>query len=172
MGKHIEFNFRDFQIFFDRCKGAASGDFKREIPVFLETMGMDFLKIVRDEIVRRQVADTGQLLKSFQKGGSGNVWKLENQGLTLEVGTYAANAALQNKGYWTVAGEQAQLFIPGTWQDARFSYEPNSQTGMVFKLKWIPGTHYWESALQAFEKMFPDAAEKRLQNWINDYFST
>ena len=40
--------------------------------------GNEFLRILQDEIVRRKVLDSRQLLASFEKGGDGNVWNIES----------------------------------------------------------------------------------------------
>ena len=77
----------EFRAFFQKMGKAASGDFKREMELFLEGLGNEFLRILQDEIVRRKVMDTRQLLASFEKGEQGNVWELSDGDLTLEVGT-------------------------------------------------------------------------------------
>ena len=60
--------------------------------------------------------------------------------------------------------------MPGTWEGDRFVYDPSADTGMVLKQRWVEGTHYFDSAVRIFEKMFPDILEAKLQDWINRYF--
>ena len=53
-----------FREFFSRIGQAASGDFRREMELFLEGLGNEFLRVLQDEIIRRKVMDTRQLLAS------------------------------------------------------------------------------------------------------------
>ena len=76
-----------FREFFSRIGQAASGDFRHEMELFLEGLGNEFLRVLQDEIIRRKVMDTRQLLASFEKGSQGNIWELTEGDLTLEVGT-------------------------------------------------------------------------------------
>ena len=76
-----------FREFFSRIGQAASGDFRHEMELFLEGLGNEFLRVLQDEIIRRKVMDTRQLLASFEKGSQGNIWELTDGDLTLEVGT-------------------------------------------------------------------------------------
>lgn len=187
-GKTIDFDFSEFKAFFARLRQAAGGDFKKELALMLEGLGFEFLRIVEDEIIRRKVVDTRLLLTSFHKGGEDNVWELDENGLTLEVGTNVKYAAYVNDGHWTVDKDGANAlkdkdgniklfdgkmarFIPGNWSGDRFIYDPGAKGGMVLKQQWVEGAHYWESAIRILEKMFPDLMESKLQEWIDKYFS-
>lgn len=169
--KYVSLDFSDFKAFFERLKQAASGDFKKELALFLEGLGVEFLRIVEDEIIRRKVMDTRLLLASFHKDGENNVWEMDESGLTLEVGSNVEYAAYANDGHWTNPKGVEQRFIPGRWEGDRFIYEPGAKTGMVLKQKWVEGAHYWESALRILEKMYPDLLDAKLQDWIDRYFS-
>jgi len=169
--KVINFDFSEFQTFFVRLRQAAGGDVKKELALFLEGMGFEFLRIVEDEIIRRQVMDTRLLLNSFHKGGDNNVWEFDENGLMLEVGSNVKYAAYVNDGHWTNKKGEESRFIPGRWEGDRFIYEPGAKTGMVLKQKWVEGAHYWESAMRIFENMFPDLLDAKMQDWINEYFS-
>ena len=108
----------EFRAFFQKMGKAASGDFKREMELFLEGLGNEFLRILQDEIVRRKVMDTRQLLASFEKGEQGNVWELSDGDLTLEVGTNVDYASYVNDGHWTnPKGVQYRLsrLLAGRW---------------------------------------------------------
>lgn len=187
MSNPIDFDFKSFDDFFMKLKSASQGDFKEELKLFIEGLGTEFLRIVEDEIKRRKVMDTRLLLASFQKGEEENVWEYSNNGLTLEVGTNVNYAAFVNDGHWTVSKDgsnalrdkngniklfsgQMARFIPGRFEGDRFIYEPGADSGMVLKQQWVEGARYWEGAITVFEKVYPKILEKKLQDWLNEYF--
>ena len=167
----VVFDLKNYSAFFSRLRKAARGDFKQEMTKFLEGMGAEFLRVLEDEIIRRKVIDSRLLLASFHKDGEGNVWETGDGGLTLEVGTNIEYAAYVNDGHWTNPKGVEVRFVPGRWEGDRFVYEPGAKTGMVLKQHWVEGSHYWESALRIIEKIFPELIEKRLQAWLDTYFS-
>lgn len=167
----IEFDMSEFRAFFDRMEKAAKGDFRKEFELFLEGIGSEFLRILQDEIVRREVVDSRQLLASFEKGGDGNVWELTDGGLTLEVGTNVDYASYVNDGHWTNTKGVERRWVPGYWQGDRFIYDPSAETGMLLKQHWVEGKHYWESALRILNEIYPDILEAKLQEWLDSYFS-
>lgn len=171
MAGPVEFSLDAFTPFIQRLRQAASGDFKKELETFMEGLGTEFLRVVEDEIIRRKVMDTRLLLASFHEGGDGNVWEVSDGGLSLEVGTNVEYAAYVNDGHWTNPKGVSRRFVPGTWEGDRFVYDPGAKTGMVLKQHWVEGSHYFDSAVRIFEKMFPDILEAKLQDWINSYFS-
>ena len=65
-------------------------------------------------------------------------------------------------------------FVPGHWEKANgkdhFIYTPGEKTGMVLKMKWVEGSHYWESSIRILEKLYPELLEKKLQSWLDEYF--
>ena len=174
--KNVDIDMSEFRKFFGSLEAAAKGEFRKELELFLESVGTDFLRVLQDEIVRLNVVDGRVLLHSFQRGDDGNVWRIEDGGLTLEVGTNVSYASYVNDGHWTNPAGVARRFVPGYWTappgdpKARFVYEPGAKTGMVLKQQWIPGKHYWESALRIMDKIYPKALEERLQKWIDKYF--
>lgn len=165
----IEFDMSEFREFFQRLENASKGDFREEIELFLEAAGVDFLRVVQDEIVRRKVMDSRQLLASFEKGNDGNVWVISDGGLTLEVGTNVDYASYVNDGHWTNPKGVARRWVPGYWAGDRFIYDPSASTGMLLKQHWVEGAHYFESALRIFEKIFQESADAKLQEWIDKY---
>lgn len=171
MASSVEFNLDAFKPFIQRLQQAASGDFKKELELFMQGLGTEFLRVVEDEIIRRKVMDTRLLLASFHEGGDGNVWEVSDGGLSLEVGTNVEYAAYVNDGHWTNPKGVERRFVPGVWEGDRFVYDPGASTGMVLKQKWVEGAHYFDSAVRIFEKMFPDILDAKLQEWINSYFS-
>lgn len=170
MARVVEVDLTEFKAFVSRLKNAASGDFKKELTLFMNGLGTEFLRVVEDEIIRRKVMDTRLLLASFHEGGEGNVWAIGDDGLTLEVGTNVTYAKYVNDGHWTNPKGVDKRFVPGRWEGDKFIYDPSAKTGMVLKQKWVEGSHYFDSAVRIFEKMFPNILEVKLQEWLDKYF--
>ena len=170
MGDVVSFDLSQYKEFFELCGKAAKGDFKKDLALFLEGLGNEFLRLLEDEIIRRQVMDTRLLLNSFHKGSEDGVWEIDEDGLTLEVGTSVSYAGYVNDGHWTNTKGQSGRWVPGEWQGDRFIYDPSAETGMYLKQKWVPGAHYWESALRIIERIYPKLLEAKLQQWLEEYF--
>lgn len=160
----------EMKEFFEKCRRAGNGVFKRELSLFLEGISLEFLRIIEDEIIRLKVMDTRLLLNSFHKGGDENVWRLSDSGLTLEVGTNVEYASYVNDGHWTCKKGEKMRFVPGYWSGNRFIYDSSAKSGMMLKQNWVKGAHYWESGLRILDKMLPGLTEAKLQQWINSYF--
>ncbi len=168
--RHIDIDVSELQNFFARIERAAKGDFRKELELFLEGLGNEFLRVIQDEIERRKVMDSRLLLASFEKDTEGNIWKLEEGGLTLEIGTNVEYAKYVNDGHWKNPKGVEQRFVPGHWEGDRFIYDPSSKSGMVLKQDWVPGKPYFDSALRILDKMYPSLLEKKLQKWLDTYF--
>lgn len=171
MATTIDIDVTEFREFFDKIEKAASGDFKKELETFLDGIGNEFLRIVEDEIVRLKVMDTRQLLSSFHKGAEENVWKIEDAGLTLEVGSSTNYAGYVNDGHWTNPKDRTMRFVPGHWEGDKFIYDPGAKGGMVLKQHWVEGKHYFDSALRIINKMLPELLDAKLEQWIDKYFA-
>lgn len=169
-GKYVDVDVTEFKQFFESVRKAARGEFRKELELFLEGVGNEFLRIVQDEIVRRKVIDTRLLLASFQKGSEGSVWNISDGGLTLEVGSSLEYAKFANDGHWTNPKGVEQRFVPGYWKGDRFIYDPSAKTGMVLKQHWVEGKPYFDSALRILNRMFPEMLEEKMQEWIKSYF--
>ncbi|MBQ3160563.1 MAG: HK97 gp10 family phage protein [Oscillospiraceae bacterium] len=169
-GNSIRIDLSQYSAFFARLQAAARGDFKKELELFIEALGIEFLRLCEDEIMRRKVVDTRLLLNSFQKGDSDNVWIWSDGKMKLEVGTNVEYAKYVNDGHWTCSKGEIGRFIPGDWQGDKFVYNPGSKTGMYLKQQWVEGKHYWESALKIMEKMYPQFLDKKLDEWLRKYF--
>lgn len=176
---NVEVNTDELKKFFSRLSAASNGPFKEQVAVWFDAMGMEFLDVIQDEIIRKGVVDTRLLLNSFQKSTKGNVWKISDRGLTLEVGTNVKYAQYVNDGHWTVKSSSRGAFntkggvarwVPGVWQGSKFVYKKGAKTGMLLKQKFVPGYHYWESAMVIFEKIFQASLDKKLQQWMDIYF--
>lgn len=168
--KYVNIDTSDAGRFFDALEAAARGGFRKELELFLEGLGVEFLRIVEDEIIRREVLDTRLLLASFHKGDDNNVWDITDGGLTLEVGSTLKYAGYVNDGHWTNPKGVAKRFVPGYWEGDRFIYDPEAEGGMVLKQKWVDGKPYWDSALRILDKMMPEFLDAKLQEWLDNYF--
>lgn len=166
----VEYDFSEFKSFFSGLEKAERGDFRKELELFLEGLGNEFLRLVQDEIIRRRVMDTRLLLASFERDTDGSIWRTSDGGLTLEVGSGVEYAQYVNDGHWANPKGVEKRFIPGRWQGDHFIYDPRADGGMVLKQQWIPGAHYWDSALRILERLYPEMMEAKLSQWINQYF--
>lgn len=166
----VEFDMSEMREFFQTLEKAAKGDFRKEMELFLEGLGNEFLRILQDEIIRRQVMDSRLLLASFEKDGDGNVWRMQEGGLVLEVGTNLDYAGYVNDGHWTNTKGVERRWVPGYWQGDRFVYDPAADSGMMLKQHWVEGKHYWDSALRILNQIYPELLERKLQEWLDSYF--
>lgn len=166
----VNFDMSDVRSFFEKMQKAARGDLRKELESYLEAIGADFLDVVQDEIVRREVTDIRLLLHSFERGDPNNVWTISDGGLTLEVGTMVSYASFVEDGHWTNPKGVSKRFVPGRWEGERFIYDPGASTGMVLKQQWVEGRHYFESACRIYEIIFQKSLESKLQQWLTSYF--
>ncbi len=175
-GRHIDIDVSELQDFFVRVGRAAKGDFRKELELFLEGLGNEFLRIVQDEIECREIMDSRLLLASFEKGGEGNVWKLEESGLALEVGTNVKYAEPINNGHWKNTKGVEMRFVPGDVEVGtdgkvvKFTYNPNAKTGIMLKQGWVMSRPYFDKALRTLDRLYPAYLERRLQEWLAAYF--
>lgn len=166
MNKYINMDFSEARKFFKSLEKASKGDFKKALAEFLAGIGFEFLGIVQDEIIRQKAMDTRRLLASFNVHGEDNVWKITDGGLTLIVGSTANYAAYVNYGHKQKPGR----FIPGRWVGDRFEYNKNAKGGMILKASYVKGKPYWDNALNILNRIMPGYLDKRLQEWLDNYF--
>ena len=102
----------DMKQFFGKCNSAGNSDFKKALSVFVQGLGLEFLRVIQDEIIRLKVIDTRLLLSSFHIGDNGNS-ELSEGDLTVEVGTNVEYAKFVNDGHWTCGKGEAMRFVPG-----------------------------------------------------------
>lgn len=169
-GEIIHLDLSEMKNFVSRLNAAAQGDFKKDLALFMEGVGEEFLRIVEDEIIRKKAVDTRLLLNSFQRGDAANVWVISEGGLKLEIGTNIEYAAYVNDGHWTCKAGEIGRFVPGVWNGDKFEYDPGAKTGMYLKQHWVEGHHFWESALRIIEKMYPDFLDEKFEEWLSKYF--
>lgn len=166
MSNEFNIDASEITIFLNNLCEQAQNDFKNEIETWLDALGIEFLRVVEDEIIRKEVVDTRLLLNSFHKGDGNNVWEIESEGLqiSLEIGTNIEYAKNVNDGH-----SQKKRFVPGKWEGDKFTYIPNANTGMMLTEKFIEGKHYFESACVIFETIFNKSLERKLERWIAKY---
>lgn len=175
MATHIEIDITELNEFFQELDGITrtgrnGRTFREEVSTWMEAIGLDFLRVVQDEIIRLNVMDYRLLLSSFMKGESGNVWRVEEGGMVMEVGSSVEYAGYVNDGHWTNPRGVAKRFVPGHWEGYRFIYVPGEKTGMVLKQHWVEGKHYFDSALRIYDRMLPRLLEAKLSTWLRRFF--
>lgn len=165
MGRNVTVDFGEYRAFFEKMS-RASGDFKKELEKWLEAAGIEFLTEVEEQVVQRNAMNSRLLLHSFERGNENNVWIADLGALRLEVGTNLEYAIWANNGHHQRPGR----YIPGYWEGDEFVYDRNSSSGMALKAEWVPGKHYFDAALQLFAPVFEKSFEKKLEEWLAQYF--
>lgn len=117
---YVKIDTSDLKGFVGKLDKAAQGEFKKELVNFMEGLGYEFLRIVQDEIIRKQTVDTRLLLNSFSKGEQDNVFVLNEGSMTIEVGTNVKYAEYADKGHWLNPKGVNTRFVPGYWQGEHF----------------------------------------------------
>ncbi|KAB3536384.1 HK97 gp10 family phage protein [Bacillus safensis] len=148
---------------------AGDGGLKSEYQDWLEDMGLQFLDIIQDELIKENAVDTGRLLRSFTQGDKENHFLISKGGLTLEVGTQLEYASYVNDGHATSSSGERR-WVPGRWTGSRFEYDPNASTGMMLASQWIDGNGYWDHAVMLYEQMFEQSLDRKLQSWFDRHF--
>lgn len=151
---------------FARSCEAAAADLKPHVGKALEEAGEEFLDIVQEYIQSLNNVDTGKLLASFTKGGAGNIWEMNTDGLTLRIGTYVEYAKWVDIGH----RQQPGRFIPGFWEGKHFRYSPGAKTGMVLKASFAKGSHYFSRSVGVFRRMFPEMIDESFEQFFRRYF--
>ncbi|WP_252503275.1 HK97 gp10 family phage protein [Sporosarcina sp. Marseille-Q4943] len=168
----MKFNIDGLEAFAKALDDAANGELRAEFALWLDAMGLEFLDLIQDEIIRTNTVDTGRLLNSFGKGDKDNVWSISEGKLSLDIGTNVEYASYVNDGHFTIDPSKGldRRWVPGVWKGKRFEYTPGADTGMLLKFTWIDGTHYWDNAFAIFERMFEKSLERRFQEWLDKTF--
>ena len=161
----MKFEIEGLEAFAKALDDTANGGLMEEYALWLEAMGMEFLDLIQDEITRTKTVDTRNLLNSFHRGDTENVWEMYEGGLSLLIGSNLNYAAYANFGHM-----QSRRWVPGVWKGERFEYDPGSDTGMMLSAKWVEGSNYWDNAFAIFEKIFAKSLDRRLQEWIDKTF--
>lgn len=171
-GKYVRIDATELRRFVERLNQAGRGkEFEKELSRFLDAIAVEFLSYVQDFIIQAGSVDTRLLLNSFQKSGEGSVFIAQEGGLQIEVGTNVEYASFVNDGHWLNPRGVDMRWVPGEWQGERFIYQPGAKTGMLLKQKWIEGSHYFDDAIRLMERMAPQFMERKMQQWLEQYFS-
>lgn len=157
----IEIDSSQVDAFADRLK-RRFGEIKFGLADIMEEVALQFLDEVVAELMTDDSYYSGVLANSFGKGSKGNVWKVSDGGLTLEVGTNVKYADWVNTGHPQTPGR----FVPGYWTgDDRFHYDPGSDEGMVLKASWVEGTHYFDRVLFKCSNNLTAKIKQRFALW-------
>lgn len=171
-GRYVSIDATELRRFVERLNQAGCGKgFEKELSRFLDAIVVEFLSYVQDFIIQAGSVDTRLLLNSFQKSGEGSVFIAQEGGLQIEVGTNVEYASFVNDGHWLNPRGVDMRWVPGEWQGERFIYQPGAKTGMLLKQKWIEGSHYFDDAIRLMERMAPQFMERKMQQWLEQYFS-
>ncbi len=171
-GRYVSIDATELRRFVERLNQAGRGkEFEKELSRFLDAIAVEFLSYVQDFIIQAGSVDTRLLLNSFQKSGEGSVFIAQEGGLQIEVGTNVEYASFVNDGHWLNPRGVDMRWVPGEWQGERFIYQPGAKTGMLLKQKWIEGSHYFDDAIRLMERMAPQFMERKMQQWLEQYFS-
>ena len=171
-GRYVSIDATELRRFVERLNQAGRGkEFEKELSRFLDAIAVEFLSYVQDFIIQAGSVDTRLLLNSFQKSGEGSVFIAQEGGLQIEVGTNVEYASFVNDGHWLNPKGVDMRWVPGEWQGERFIYQPGAKTGMLLKQKWIEGSHYFDDAIRLMERMAPQFMERKMQQWLEQYFS-
>ncbi|MBP2635552.1 MAG: bacteriophage HK97-gp10, tail-component family protein [Firmicutes bacterium] len=136
MAKNSKVGINELKKFAKRLEDAANRDLKRQYNVWLEAIGMEFLGIVQDQIIRLGVVDTRRLLNSFNRGNGDCVFELNQSNLVLKIGTNIEYAAYVNDGHKL----------------------PNDQ--------WWEGYHYFDISITILEKIIAASLERKMVQWL------
>lgn len=165
----MKFEIDGLKEFMNALDNAANGGLREEMILWLDVEGFNFLDLIQDEIIKAKSVESRDLLNSFTKGDSENIWVITEGGLSLEIGTRLRYADFVNSGH-----HQKRRWVPGRWiaagEKQRFEYTPGADTGMMLTEKWVEGSHYWDFAFAMFEKVFAKDLEHKLQEWIDKTF--
>lgn len=171
-GRYVSIDATELRRFVERLNQAGRGKgFEKELSRFLDAIAVEFLSYVQDFIIQAGSVDTRLLLNSFQKSGEGSVFIAQEGSLQIEVGTNVEYASFVNDGHWLNPKGVDMRWVPGEWQGERFIYQPGAKTGMLLKQKWIEGSHYFDDAIRLMERMAPQFMERKMQQWLEQYFS-
>lgn len=171
-GRYVSIDATELRRFVERLNQAGRGkEFEKELSRFLDAIAVEFLSYVQDFIIQAGSVDTRLLLNSFQKSGEGSVFIAQEGGLQIEVGTNVEYASFVNDGHWLNPRGVDMRWVPGEWKGERFIYQPGAKTGMLLKQKWIEGSHYFDDAIRLMERMAPQFMERKMQQWLEQYFS-
>lgn len=172
----FEVDCSEIKEFISELSKFSGGSLKKELQLFLDGLGLEFLRIVSDEIKSRNVIDTRMLLQSFSKGDSNNCWKWTDSYQTLEVGSLLEYAASVNNGHWTCKKGLPGRFVPGDvvldskGKVIEFTYNPKAKTGIYLKQQWIKARPYFSYSFEVVSNTLPEMMEAKIDQIFARYF--
>lgn len=141
-------------------------NFKNELNVWLKAWCNKFLDDVHQQIINRNIIDTGALGESFIKGEKDNIWIESDAGLTIEVGSENPYAAAVNNGHKTCPDGVSERWVPGKWSGNKFIYDPSAKTGMLVKQQWIDAQPFFTAVERYASKEFTEAMSVKYDEWL------
>ena len=156
MAKNPKAGIKELRNFAIRLDEAANRDLKRQYTVWLEAIGMEFLGIVHDNIIRLGVVDTRRLLNSFNRGNKECIFELNDSKLVLKVGSNVEYAALVNNGHYIGSKKTSIITKNGRKINLR----------KIGKRKWWEGYHYFDISITHLEKIIETSMERKLLGWL------
>lgn len=152
---------------FARKVEAAQKDLKPYIHELMEKSGELFLDVVQAQIIAKGNVDTRKMFSSFQKGGEGNIFEIQDGGFSVLVGSSVSYAPHVNFGH----KQQPGRFIPGYWEGNHFRYSPGAKSGMVLKADKVKGSKFFSDSVEKMQEKFPEIVEKSAIQFFRRYFS-
>ena len=110
--------------------------------------------------------DTGELWRSFSRGGSGNIWIADggSSSFKLIVGSNVKHARFINDGF-----NRKRRWVPGVVGGSGiFRYQPGAKTGVMVSAGRFMGLHYFEIAFDEVKKIMPEIIESELRRFFNE----
>lgn len=117
--------------------------------------------------VAHNSSDTGELLRSFSKGGSGNIWTMSKTtgSFVLVVGSNVKHGKFINDGF-----TRKRRWVPGVVDGSGiFRYQPGAKTGVMVSSGRFMGLHFFEIALDEVKKVMPEVIEYELRRFFDEF---
>ncbi|MED1664548.1 terminase [Brevibacillus laterosporus] len=139
----------DFYQLQKRLRMLHDKDIKRIEKKIIRRIGTVFLRMLRQQIKKMGLVDSGESMKAFMKGKRGNVWimDVDRNSFTLELGASYFVPSLLNDGYTIKKGH----FVPGHFEGSKFVHDRNAKTGVWMKPRSFIGKNYLDITLQDFQ---------------------
>lgn len=126
------------------------------------------LKVIKDKApkeIDRLINTAGEMLatniQDFTPVVSGTLkrsWTTQRTGKdSVMAGTSVVYAPAVENGH-----VQKRRWVPGYWKNGRFNYDPESETGIMLKARFVPGSHMVSKGLAVTEDQLP----KLMKNFV------
>ncbi|RFB28248.1 HK97 gp10 family phage protein [Brevibacillus sp. VP] len=148
----------DFNQLQKRLRMLQDKDIKRIEKKIIRRIGTVFLRMLRQQIKKMGLVDSGESMRAFMKGKRGNIWimDVDRNSFTLELGASYFVPSLLSDGYTIKKGH----FVPGRFEGGKFIYDRNAKktvngkerpTGVWMKPRSFIGKNYLDITLQNFQ---------------------